>query len=112
MLYKYRHLNDRSLRMVECPELYFALPSSLNDPLELEALVTFQGTYLDVASHFQEYLHVLEAKYNNELADLKRKYPRYIDGDLSIWANYHRRFSRVQEFESRINFAKSLVDEA
>jgi len=112
MLYKYRILNKRSLAMVLRPQLYFAPPASLNDPLEVDALLHIDGTKQQVVDHLTEYR---QATLDNLSIERQSFVPIRVllaAGDISLHAIYHRKLTRVYELEKRVLHAESMIQEA
>lgn len=109
-LYKYRLLNQRSTEFVDNPTLYFANPTTFNDPFEIGADLVISARKDEVGDHFNEYLTVLNEEREFELKLALRQHRRYLeDPTFEKEQFYKRRRYRLSVFDEKIKFANELI---
>lgn len=110
-LYKYRTINQRAIQFIEEPELYFAKPTSFNDPFEIGADLINTAETKEILVHFEEYMAVLQEERKFELKLALRQHTRYLEDPIFEKEKYYlRRRSRLRIFDDRISWASTAIN--
>lgn len=56
VLYRYRRLNENTLRHLERGEVYFQSPLKFNDPFEVDLHCEFRGSVQEASDHFESFV--------------------------------------------------------
>jgi hypothetical protein len=109
-LYKYRTLNDRSVRFPLTMELYYASPTELNDRTELKHIIEVPSSRNEIINHFEDYAGVLKKLADAELLLHPRLKARSENGDFDAFDQLALSSKKLNAYVTRIRCNADTIE--